>query len=164
MPPVLWLAGVLGAQRRDRTVVRWLAEPDRLVAMPTGIRWNAISLPSGIGLPLLESALDGPSAHRIGPVLHDTRADGTVWLIPPDQEADWAARHPLVDLLRDGHPLDVPDPERTCEAGSPPVHWAHWPKVNGTLTSTQWLHAALFAREEPCHLDSLTSGPAGPPR
>ncbi|MFD0263459.1 hypothetical protein ACFVH7_34895 [Kitasatospora indigofera] len=28
--PAMWLAGVLRPQRRDRTVVRRLAEPDRL--------------------------------------------------------------------------------------------------------------------------------------
>ncbi|MEV4559034.1 hypothetical protein AB0K51_18880 [Kitasatospora sp. NPDC049285] len=132
--------------------------------MPTGVRWNAISLPSGIGLPLLESALHGPSAHRIGPVLHDTRVAQTVWLIPPDQEADWVPLHPLAELLRDGHPLDVPDPEPACESRSSPVHWAHWPKVNGTLTSAQWLRAALFASEEPSHLDPSTTGLAEPPR
>ncbi len=162
MPPAIWLAGVLGPLRRDRTVIRWLAEPDRLVLMPTGVRWNAISLASGVGLPLLDAALHGPSAHRIGPVLHDARVRMTIWLIPPDQEADWVSHHPLADLLCEGHHLDIPDPERTPEPGSARVHWAHWPKVNGTLTSAQWLRAALLDHEEPGHLGLPATAPASP--
>lgn len=148
MPPALWLAGVLGPLQRDRTVVRWLAEPDRLVPMPTGIRWNAISLVAATALPLLDAALDGPCAQRIGPVLHDARTGQTYWLIPPDQAPDWVTLHPQAHLLLAGHLLDIPDPGRTLEPDSPRVRWVHWPEVNGTLTSPQWLRSALLAPED----------------
>ncbi|MFE4599335.1 hypothetical protein ACFRKE_00585 [Kitasatospora indigofera] len=154
MPPALWLAGVLGPQQRDRTVVRWLAEPDRLVPMPTGIRWNAISLEAATALPLLDAALDGPCAQRIGPVLDDARTGQTYWLIPPDQAPDWVMLHPQAHLLPAGHLLDIPDPE----ASPGLVRWIHWPAVNGTLTSAQWLRSTLLAPED---LDRHTPSGAG---
>ncbi|MFD9692265.1 hypothetical protein ACFXPX_43275 [Kitasatospora sp. NPDC059146] len=151
MPPGIWLLGVLGSTHRDRGFIRWLAEPDLLISVPTGSRWDTISLPAATGLPLLAAALAGPCAHRLGPVLYDATSDLTYWLIAPDQEQPWLGHHPLANLLPAGERLKVPnpapDPDFIDEPASPGpavVRWAYWPPVTGTLTSGRWLGHTLI--------------------
>ncbi|MFE0462296.1 hypothetical protein ACFW1A_23890 [Kitasatospora sp. NPDC058965] len=164
MPPAIWLLGVLGRQRRDQAFIRWaFVEPDRLIAIPTGHRWDTVSLPATIGLPLLAAALAGPCAHRLGPVLHDAATALTYWLIAPGPEQPWLDHHPQAHLVPAGEHIKVPNPAPDPDFIDGPaitepavVRWAYWPPVTGTLTSGRWLGHSL--------LDPATLASASHPR
>ncbi|MFD9124151.1 hypothetical protein [Kitasatospora sp. NPDC059571] len=143
MPPALWLAGVLGPARRDLTVLRWSGQPDLLVPLPTGIRWDTVALTAATGLPLLTAALAGAARERIGPVLLDARTAQTYWLLPPGSDSAWAHAHPQTSALAAGFRIEMPAPD-TPASGNTSVGWAHWPALGGTLTPSRWLAAALF--------------------
>jgi hypothetical protein len=145
MPRGLWLSSVLGRYRRDYPVIRWDTEPHRLFKVPTGVRWDALILPSTVGIPLLKRLTGGPEQDDLGPVLLDARTDLTYWLMPLGSSAEISARQGLLSL-RPGWHLAVSDPDHDCSPDCgprQPVTWAHWPSINGTLTSPELLASRI---------------------
>lgn len=145
MPRSLWLSSALGRYRRDYPVIRWAAEPHRLLKVPTGVRWDVVALPRATGVPLLERLAGGPDRDELGPVLVDGRTEFTYWLTPSGTSAEISARQDLLSLPA-GWLLSVSDPEHACrpECGARQlVTWAHWPSINGTLTPPELLASRI---------------------
>ncbi|MFF2330527.1 MULTISPECIES: hypothetical protein [unclassified Streptomyces] len=131
---VEWLASVAPDPDACRWV--WERDPQGVVLLPAGRRWDVLILPGELGRPTLDvlTRLLG----RPGPVLCDSRESRLGFFVPPGTAARWIGTG--VRGAGPGTWIVVPYPGREAVGG---MRWLIPPDGSGTLTDTTVLELAM---------------------
>ncbi|MGW0189094.1 hypothetical protein ACWDV7_25495 [Streptomyces sp. NPDC003362] len=130
---VEWLASVAPDPEACRW--EWERNPLGVALLPAGKAWDVLILPGELGCPTLDvltRVLDRP-----GPVLADSGATRTGFLVPPGTAARWVGTG--IRAAGTGTWIVVPYPGRSTGG----VRWLVPPDGSGTLTDPVLLELAM---------------------